>query len=67
MRSRFTSIAGQDRSQPLPYDPHLPIPQQVEQSFEKSLSNLGLEYIDSVVLHSPLPTKEVGRSSFSTK
>ena len=56
---RFTSVDGQDTSQPLPYDHHLPIPQQVEQSFARSLSNLGLDYIDSVVLHSPLPTRDV--------
>ncbi len=58
-RDRFTSISGQDASQPLPYDRRLPIALQVKQSFEKSLSNLGLEYIDSVVLHSPLSTREV--------
>ena len=56
---RFTSVDGQDTSQPLPYDHHLPIPQQVEQSFARSLSNLGLDYIDSVVLHSPLSTRDV--------
>jgi hypothetical protein len=58
-QTRFTSIDGQDRSQPLPYDPGLPVTQQVSQSIQKSLSNLGVEYIDSVVLHSPLNTREV--------
>lgn len=57
---RFTSIDGQDPSLTLPYDPSSPIEEQVKQSFETSLKNLGVEYIDAVVLHSPLKSWEVG-------
>ncbi len=53
---RFTSIDGQDRSKPLPYDPSATIPEQVRTSFEKSLANLRTAYIDSYLLHSPLRT-----------
>lgn len=57
---RFTSIDGQDPSLTLPYDPSSPVEEQVKQSFETSLKNLGVEYIDAVVLHSPLKSREVG-------
>ena len=56
---RFTSIDGQDTSQPLPYDPKSSISEQVTSSFHRSLQNLQVEYIDSVILHSPLRTREV--------
>lgn len=49
-------------NQPLPYDPKASITEQVNQSFRRSLENLGVEYIDSVVLHSPLRTREVSVS-----
>jgi len=29
IQTKFTPIAGQDRSQPLPYDPAAPLPEQV--------------------------------------
>lgn len=57
---RFTSVDGQDPSLTLPYDPSSPIEEQVKQSFETSLKNLGVEYVDAVVLHSPLRNREVG-------
>ncbi|WWC64426.1 uncharacterized protein I303_107036 [Kwoniella dejecticola CBS 10117] len=66
IQTKFTSIDGQDQTQPLPYDPKLSIPEQVKQSFQTSLKNLGLEYIDSVVLHSPLKTKEQTLSAYQT-
>ncbi|CAD6576001.1 MAG: hypothetical protein CYPHOPRED_005845 [Cyphobasidiales sp. Tagirdzhanova-0007] len=47
------SVSGQDTSGPLPYDPDATLPQQVQQSFRRSLEELGTEYIDSVLLHSP--------------
>ena len=53
---RFTPIGGQDRSKPLPYDPHSRIETQVNDSFNKSLSNLRTTYLDSLLLHSPLDT-----------
>ncbi|WWC91550.1 uncharacterized protein L201_006496 [Kwoniella dendrophila CBS 6074] len=66
IQTKFTSIDGQDKNQPLPYDPKLSINEQVKQSFETSLKNLGVEYIDSVVLHSPLKTKEQTLIAYKT-
>ncbi|WIA43819.1 hypothetical protein OEZ86_010235 [Tetradesmus obliquus] len=56
IQTKFTPIAGQDRSQPLPYDPAAPLPEQVRQSFATSQRNLHTQHIDSLVLHSPLPS-----------
>ena len=53
---RFTSISGQDRSKPLPYNPNDSIPIQVHTSFSTSLKNLRTTYLDSYILHSPLST-----------
>lgn len=64
LTARFTSIDGQDRRQPLPYDPKLPIPEQVKQSIARSLTNLGVTRIDSVVLHSPLRTREATLAAY---
>jgi len=36
---------------------------QVQQSFERSLQNLQTPYVDSLVLHSPLPTMPQARGS----
>ena len=51
----YIYIAFQDPNK-VPYDPAAPIPQQVEQSVKASLHNLNTSYINSLVLHSPLPT-----------
>jgi diketogulonate reductase-like aldo/keto reductase len=51
IQTKFTFRAGQDHR--LPYDPHAPIAVQVEQSFQKSLEQLGLTTIDSYLLHGP--------------
>jgi diketogulonate reductase-like aldo/keto reductase len=51
LQTKFTFLPGQD--QRLPYDPAAPIPRQVEQSFASSLEHLGVETIDSYVLHGP--------------
>lgn len=57
--ARFTSIDGQDRSQPLPYDPNMPVEEQVKQSVAKSLQNLRVQKIDSILLHSPMRRRDV--------
>ncbi|PFH53694.1 hypothetical protein AMATHDRAFT_930 [Amanita thiersii Skay4041] len=49
---------GQDSSKPLPYNPTSSIQSQIHQSFRKSLSNLRTTYVDSYLLHSPLPTTQ---------
>ncbi|ORX40735.1 NADP-dependent oxidoreductase domain-containing protein [Kockovaella imperatae] len=58
IQTKYTSLDGQDMSQPLPYDSSASISDQVTQSIQKSLTNLGVEYIDSVVLHGPLRTRQ---------
>jgi diketogulonate reductase-like aldo/keto reductase len=51
LQTKFTFRDGQDHR--LPYDPAAPIPAQVEQSFASSLEHLGVETIESLVLHGP--------------
>jgi len=53
LQSKFTPLAGQD-PQRIPYDPNAPLETQVAQSFSVSRENLKSEYVDSLVLHSPL-------------
>jgi diketogulonate reductase-like aldo/keto reductase len=48
-------VSGQD-PQRIPYDPRAPLEQQLAQSFAASLRNLQTDYLDCLVLHSPLPT-----------
>ena len=56
LQTKFTFQRGQDHR--LPYDPDAPIPTQVEQSFASSLKHLGVERVDSYLLHGP--THSVG-------
>ncbi len=51
IQTKFTYQAGQDDR--LPYDPNAPLAEQVRQSFHSSLEHLGVDYIDSYVLHGP--------------
>ena len=51
LQTKFTFIGGQDDR--LPYDPNAPVARQVEQSFASSLQNLGVNFIDSYLLHGP--------------
>jgi diketogulonate reductase-like aldo/keto reductase len=53
LQTKFTPISGQDPER-VPYDPDAPAAQQVAQSFESSLKNLGTGYVDSLLLHSPV-------------
>ena len=53
LQTKFTPISGQDPRH-VPYDIHSPVESQVAQSFETSKKNLQTEYVDSLVLHSPL-------------
>jgi diketogulonate reductase-like aldo/keto reductase len=53
LQSKFTSVSGQDPKS-IPYDPNVPLPEQVAQSFAASLRNLQTAYLDCLVLHSPL-------------
>jgi diketogulonate reductase-like aldo/keto reductase len=51
VQTKFTHVGGQDHR--LPYDPDAPYGEQVAQSFESSLEHLGVEHIDSYILHGP--------------
>lgn len=67
IQTKFTSVSGQD-SNDMPYDSKAPVSEQVKASVEASLQNLrwtedgigaskdGHSYIDTLLLHSPLPS-----------
>ncbi|HEX6999176.1 MAG TPA: aldo/keto reductase [Gammaproteobacteria bacterium] len=54
LQTKFTPVPGHDPRR-IPYDPAAPLAEQVAQSFEASVRNLGTDYVDCLVLHSPLP------------
>jgi diketogulonate reductase-like aldo/keto reductase len=51
LQTKFTYQAGQDHR--LPYDPAAGLSTQVSQSLAGSLEHLGVEYVDSYLLHGP--------------
>jgi diketogulonate reductase-like aldo/keto reductase len=51
LQTKFTYVKGQDHR--LPYESSADIAAQVRQSFESSLAHLGVQYIDSYLLHGP--------------
>lgn len=51
LQTKYTFQRGQDHR--LPYNPASPIAIQVEESFASSLEHLGVDRIDSYVLHGP--------------
>jgi diketogulonate reductase-like aldo/keto reductase len=51
LQTKFTHADGQDHR--LPYDPEAAVGRQVGQSFASSLEHLGVERLDSYVLHGP--------------
>ncbi len=53
LQTKFTPLDGQDPER-IPYDPQATLDQQVAQSFAVSQQNLNTDYVDSLVLHSPL-------------
>jgi diketogulonate reductase-like aldo/keto reductase len=57
LQTKFTPMSGQD-PQRIPYDPDASLPEQVTQSFAASLRNLQTDYLDCLILHSPLPTMQ---------
>lgn len=58
LQTKFTFRPGQDNR--LPYDPAVPIGEQVRQSFASSLEHLGVERLDSYVLHGPMRSAGLG-------
>jgi len=57
LQTKFTPFSGQDPNR-LPYNPDDSLPEQVKTSLQVSLQNLQTNYLDSLVLHSPLHTLE---------
>ena len=57
IQTKFTPVSGQDPAR-IPYDPYASLPEQVTQSFAASLRNLQTDYLDGLVLHSPLATSQ---------
>jgi len=51
LQTKFTYARGQDHRKP--YNETDPLYKQVEQSFESSLKHLGIDYLDSYILHGP--------------
>ncbi len=62
IQTKFTFRNGQDHR--LPYDPSAQIPVQVAQSFASSLEHLGVETIDSLVLHGPSQRAGLGAADW---
>jgi len=57
LQSKFTPLSGQDPER-VPYDPDAGLGEQVAQSFQASQKNLQTTYLDCLVLHSPLSSRE---------
>ncbi len=55
LQTKFTSLSGQDPDR-IPYDSKAPLAEQTAQSVAISLRNLQTDYLDCVLLHSPMPT-----------
>lgn len=62
LQTKFTYRRGQDHR--LPYDPKADYATQVQQSFASSLEHLGIETIDSYVLHGPSRGRGLGHEDF---
>lgn len=58
LQTKFTFRDGQDAR--LPYDERAPTATQVRQSFDSSLTHLGITYLDSLVLHGPSQSGTLG-------
>lgn len=58
IQTKFTPLDGQDHR--VPYDRSAGLDLQVEQSFQRSLENLGTDYVDSYLLHGPYSYTRMG-------
>ena len=63
LQTKFTSLSGQDPDR-IPYDRKATLPDQVAQSVKVSLANLQTDYLDCVLLHSPMPTMTQTQSAW---
>lgn len=62
LQTKFTFPGGQDNRKP--YDENAPIAEQVAQSFKSSLDHLGVEYLDSYLLHGPMWNSGLGEEDW---
>jgi diketogulonate reductase-like aldo/keto reductase len=58
LQTKFTPLSSQDPDQ-VPYDESAPVELQVAQSFETSTKNLQTDYVDCLILHSPMASHEL--------
>jgi len=63
LQTKYTFQRGQDYR--LPYDPASPIAIQVEESFASSLEHLGVDRIDSYILHGPSRSAGLGAEDWA--
>jgi diketogulonate reductase-like aldo/keto reductase len=63
LQTKFTPLSDQDPSR-IPYDPKAPLADQVDASVATSLRNLQTDYLDCVLLHSPMPTMAETQSAW---
>ena len=64
VQTKFTPLGGQDPAR-VPYDKDAPIESQIAQSFETSTKNLKTQYVDSLILHSPVAPHELLMKAWS--
>lgn len=57
LQTKFTPLNSQDPDQ-VPYDKSAPVALQVAQSFETSVNNLKTDYVDCLILHSPMESHD---------
>jgi diketogulonate reductase-like aldo/keto reductase len=55
LQTKFTSLSGQDPAR-IPYDSNAALGEQLAQSVAASLRNLQTDYLDCLLVHSPLPS-----------
>jgi diketogulonate reductase-like aldo/keto reductase len=65
LQTKFTSLTGQDPER-IPYDPKASLADQIAQSVAASLKNLRTDYLDCVLLHSPMPTMTQTQAAWRT-
>jgi len=71
IQTKYTPPSGQDPNN-MPYDSTSPLEEQIINTLSSSLTNLTFPftiqepYIDSLILHSPLPTTELTLQAWST-
>ena len=64
LQTKFTYQRGQDHR--LPYDPDCDLTTQVRQSIASSLEHLGVNLLDSYILHGPSRSRGLGQADWET-